>query len=761
MSKTGLSIESGRLRSIDALRGVAALAVLLFHAVGGLQARIDNLPRLLGTSIATLLSFGYTGVTLFFVISGFCIHLRWAKAQAAGHGSKINFIAFWKRRVFRLYPPYLIALASYLFVLMLEGKVEVSHFFAFDLGVHLVMLHNVMFETAYSFNGAFWTLAIEEQLYLAYFLLLFLRRRLGWPRTLAICLGARVFWFVLSNGLNPLLTVQFKQPFFYQSHPFGLQIPVNEGALFHWFTWALGAFAVEGAVGLVRVPAWCRSLKLGFLSLVTAAALAYVDRTASAGGVFHYAVWLVIDPLWGLGFFCIVNAAVARERAWRLTQSIPRVIALLAGVGIFSYSLYLMHELVLVHFLDMTARWCGVPNSGLVLFSLLALSPLCVAFAWAFFQLFERPFIPKPAGPSPQEMAASPHPLTWSKVFPILRRAVLIAVILLVVAEIGLRLYNRIHPLPMFQDRSYNRFRGRPFAPDYSFRLNSRGFKDVEFRRQKDDGSFRILGIGGSSAYAAAPYPHAFLTILEERLKQSGRPAEVINMGIPNLGPKDYSSLFIREGLELQPDQVIVSFSIGDDFLGDKGEARLDSYVALCLGSLTGRPDRYEGLIYNGSPAYDDAQPSLSDAAYFKLLQDRSRMYRKQDDAFKHEVTEAANYLINMKRLCDDRRIGFTVVVVPDEVQVNSRLQAQVAGAFNSGPGEYDFARPNRLLAEQLSAHHIAYLDLLDEFARVSSQVNLYKPNDGRWNIAGNRLAAELIARHLSARFSGATTGGP
>ena len=38
----------------------------------------------------------------------------------------------------------------------------------------------------------FWTLAIEEQLYLAYFLLLFLRVRWGWGVTIAVCLFARV-----------------------------------------------------------------------------------------------------------------------------------------------------------------------------------------------------------------------------------------------------------------------------------------------------------------------------------------------------------------------------------------------------------------------------------------------------------------------------------------------------------------------------------------------------------------------------------------
>ena len=59
-------------------------------------------------------SFGYIGVFLFFVISGFCIHLQWAKAKANGVEPEIRFGSFWKRRIRRLYPPYIIAILLFL-----------------------------------------------------------------------------------------------------------------------------------------------------------------------------------------------------------------------------------------------------------------------------------------------------------------------------------------------------------------------------------------------------------------------------------------------------------------------------------------------------------------------------------------------------------------------------------------------------------------------------------------------------------------------
>ena len=55
---------------------------------------------------AYVVHFAFAGIYLFFVISGFCIHLFWAKARAAGvEKPVIDFFTFWKRRVRRLYPP--------------------------------------------------------------------------------------------------------------------------------------------------------------------------------------------------------------------------------------------------------------------------------------------------------------------------------------------------------------------------------------------------------------------------------------------------------------------------------------------------------------------------------------------------------------------------------------------------------------------------------------------------------------------------------
>src|SRR5438128_198415 len=104
--------SSPRLESVDFLRGVAALSVVCHHAINFGWGR--NMP--MGVpwfrALHAVVDRGDLGVPLFFVISGFCIHLRWARARAAGGSSPLELGSFWRRRLHRLYPPYFVALCA-------------------------------------------------------------------------------------------------------------------------------------------------------------------------------------------------------------------------------------------------------------------------------------------------------------------------------------------------------------------------------------------------------------------------------------------------------------------------------------------------------------------------------------------------------------------------------------------------------------------------------------------------------------------------
>lgn len=375
--------------TLDAMRGGAALAVVTYHALGVAPLTAPSgwewwLPQITAYAV----HFAYAGIYLFFVISGFCIHLFWARARAAGvHEPVINFFTFWKRRVRRLYPPYFAALALYLCYVAYKTPVEVTGFYVWDVVLHLFMLHNLDPRTVYSINGAFWTLAIEEQLYLAYFLLLFLRIRFGWTTTLLLSFSARVVWLILARCL---------------SYAAGIDIPVGEAAATNWFIWALGALSVEAALGITKLPAWCSKKSAAALVLGCAMVLAQTLPMVHDVKWLHDIGWLVMHPAWGVGFFILVNYAVAAEQRWQLKSSrVPRLIPALASIGLISYSLYLTHAFVLMHW-----YWFGFTKLHILTISLLITTPMSVAFAWVFFRVFERPFmtsaaVKRPAKPKP------------------------------------------------------------------------------------------------------------------------------------------------------------------------------------------------------------------------------------------------------------------------------------------------------------------------------------------------------------------------
>ena len=380
-----------RLRGIDALRGAAALGVVFYHAVEqGQKVLPNNLFQHPIRLVQFTSSFGYIGVFLFFVISGFCIHLQWARSKAAGVEPDIRFGAFWKRRIRRLYPPYIITLLLFLLLAASTVGINLTHFFVYDVGMHLLMLHNLDPNTCYTINGVFWTLAIEEQLYLAYFLLLFIRVRWGWRVTIAVCLFARLAWMGISH------VVWLKT---------GAGIPVPEAAASHWFTWALGALGVEVMFGLTTLRGWSRDLRLATVLIVVASALSTYLPYISKDTILHDFSWFLIHPLWGLGFFIVVNRTVLAEQSWLRQTALPSIVSVFSTLGVFSYSIYLTHELVIMQ----SWRWTN-PSWWQLTNVFLVVVPAVILFAWVFFWFCEKPFMVRRATSDRTVPSLTPQP---------------------------------------------------------------------------------------------------------------------------------------------------------------------------------------------------------------------------------------------------------------------------------------------------------------------------------------------------------------
>ena len=321
-----------RITYIDGLRGVAIGMVLLFHAwtyrqmVGSRLGIGDSLgadPNILAQLFVLVVNKLSVGVSLFLVLSGFCLSLPLLQRRYAGRSPWFTPSEFFARRCLRILPPYYVVLALSVAVSAMLPRRYLQEFTLLDAPptipdvlTHLLLLHNLT-PYFYSINGSFWSLGLEWQWYWVF------------PLALVCCLRAPVATLAASFGL---------------------------AALWHLGTgdlWGAGALPVrlfEFCCGIVaaqlvvtrRVPP--RPLLLVCLLVSSATSIAVeLPRLADAWPLkYTIGAFGLRDPLKGLVFTSlvllgtrsrIVNAALS----WR-----P-----LVGLGIASYSVYLVHEPVM------------------------------------------------------------------------------------------------------------------------------------------------------------------------------------------------------------------------------------------------------------------------------------------------------------------------------------------------------------------------------------------------------------------------------
>jgi peptidoglycan/LPS O-acetylase OafA/YrhL len=366
-----MPVSSGRSERVNQLRGLAALAVVACHA--GVSAYRDA-PNAGGSPwpwLGFLLGFGYLGVPLFFVISGFCIHLPQARAlaTAGASGSAPVWRRFFVRRFWRLYPPYVAALVIALGLhVASSGGRPVSSSAVVAQAVLVHTLHPATFD---GLNPPAWSLAVEAQLYAVYPIAFWLIVRHGALRALAIVLGVTLAYRA-ALSFDPLPS------------PFGGV--AWEFFLARWFEWVLGAVVAEWAVGRVRLP--------------PVVAQPWLAATVFGLGVllewhrWHYGLYALLEPVYGVAFALLLCVVLRREHDVRVS-AIGRYIA---GVGLCSYSLYLLHrpiQLALEPLARQVAAWPsvvaqGIPSSVLIM---AASTPLVLWASRLFYRYCEAPSI--------------------------------------------------------------------------------------------------------------------------------------------------------------------------------------------------------------------------------------------------------------------------------------------------------------------------------------------------------------------------------
>lgn len=358
----------GRWERVDQLRGLAALAVVVCHLKVSAYQGAPNLDGEFWPWLALVLGFGYLGVPLFFVISGFCIHLPHARALARAAPTAPDWKRFFVRRFWRLYPPYLVAL----FVALALWWVAGSPIPWLAVTTQALLVHTFHTATFDGVNPPAWTLAVEAQLYLAYPVVFWLIARLGALRALGSVLGVTMAYRV-GLALAPSLPVE-------------LGGPAWELFLARWFEWVLGAVVAEWAAGRLALPRVLSTPWPGALALGAGVLLEWY--------AWAYGLYILKEPLYGVAFALLLYAALAHERPG-LPSAPGRC---LARVGVYSYSLYLLHRPIQLAFEPLArevATWPGVIAHGVPssLVIMAATTPLVLWTARAFYRCCERPSI--------------------------------------------------------------------------------------------------------------------------------------------------------------------------------------------------------------------------------------------------------------------------------------------------------------------------------------------------------------------------------
>lgn len=179
------ALAPAHLPALDGLRGLAILAVILYHYLANFGSSLPVARELLG-----LVHSGWTGVDLFFVLSGFLITGILHDTKSAPR----FFLTFYARRTLRIFPLYYAVLAITFLILphlapsaaldtLRDHKLSL---FTYTSNLDMGLRESFFFNADPLYLGHFWSLALEEQFYLLWPAVIFFLPRKG---ALAACLA--------------------------------------------------------------------------------------------------------------------------------------------------------------------------------------------------------------------------------------------------------------------------------------------------------------------------------------------------------------------------------------------------------------------------------------------------------------------------------------------------------------------------------------------------------------------------------------------
>jgi peptidoglycan/LPS O-acetylase OafA/YrhL len=325
-----------RLRVLDAFRAIAILAVLIHHYLSR-YAPPDHVPSLYGYDhhYPQWLDLGAMGVQFFFIISGFVIFMT---LHACHH-----LFEFWYRRLARLYPAYVIAMAMTFVIANMIGPAE-FHSTLRDA------LSSLAFVTPYVpgarfVEPAYWSLVVEIQFYVCIGLIYaFFRERFEIAWIACICAGSGL-WLIgtlphaqLAGSLSRYLFLSAYVPYF------------TAGIFFY------------------------QLYRRGGRHLAAMAAAALIE-------------YVIVTPRFTLSQHLVSAAMIVAFVLFVRGRMEWLATPILVFVGGISYSLYLLHQYIGVAVIRLLKQDLALPDLVTVSCAVL----MCAALAYALARFVEIP----------------------------------------------------------------------------------------------------------------------------------------------------------------------------------------------------------------------------------------------------------------------------------------------------------------------------------------------------------------------------------
>lgn len=358
------SLNIGYIPAVDHLRGLAALLIFFYHGLTliGYQLKYSepfsfNHWITVNNPFAALLVEGHTAVALFMVLSGFIFTM-------GSYGSQLRYFDFVRNRFLRTYPLFVVLLATGLCV-------STENFNVGALLQTLFFMGNLPgAANAGVFSAMFWAVAVEWQFYLLFPFIIFFVNRYGVKYLLGL---AAVF--IIMRWLAGLMGANFRD-------------------LGYWtLIGRMDQFLAGIGAGMIYRNYFRAGIRFDVLFVASSVLmLALLYAFNGMGGWPSESHFRLIWPtLEGLGWAAFILGYLSIAR-W-LPQ---RVSALLIALGTISYSMYLVHFVVINIFISHKLLWL-VPGLGehanALLISTVGVLPVVLMISTLTYHVIEKPFL--------------------------------------------------------------------------------------------------------------------------------------------------------------------------------------------------------------------------------------------------------------------------------------------------------------------------------------------------------------------------------